>query len=263
MNGIIWSLLFVLVFSWPTVSYTEGETAEQKGLRIAREVEEASKGFVGERARMKMILIDAHGSRVERQMTGMVMEVDDDGDRSLMNFETPLDVQGTKMLTWSRRDADDDQWLYIPSVRRVRRITSRQQSSSFLGSEFSFEDLGSQEVAKYNHKFLRDEKHQGHDVWVIERRPKRASGYSKQVMYIRKDIKAATQVDYYDRREELLKTALFENYKQYRVGNRTLHRPDRIHMKNHQTRKESIFEWTGRELGVKHDPVEFDQRSLQ
>lgn len=246
--------------SWPLAAE---ETPEEKGLRLAREIEAANKGFVGERSRMKMILIDAHGSRVERQMNGQVMEVEGDGDRSLMSFETPLDVKGTKMLTWSKKEGDDEQWLYLPSVRRVKRITSRQQSASFLGSEFSYEDLGSQEIEKYNYKHLRDETHSGKTIWVIERKPKNTSGYSKQIMYVRSDIKSAAKVEYYDRREELLKVATFEDFKATKVGGKTLYRPQRITMKNVQTKKESIFEWLERELGVTHNPLDFEQRTLR
>jgi outer membrane lipoprotein-sorting protein len=259
----LFRLILLCAASLSLTAPTFAETPEEKGLKIARQMEAANKGFIGERARMRMILIDAHGSRVEREMTGMVMEAEGDGDRSLMSFETPLDVQGTKMLTWSKKNEDDDQWLYIPSVRRVKRITSRQQSSSFLGSEFSFEDLGSQEVEKYNYKFLRDEKRDGRDIWVLERVPKRTSGYSKQIMYVRQDILSPVQVDYYDRRNELLKIATFDGYRTFTVNGRRIHRPSSIHMKNVQTRKESIFDWNERELGVKHNPVDFEQRNLR
>jgi hypothetical protein len=261
MNRTFASLILCLFcFLSPTI---QAETPEEKGLRLAREIEAAGKGFIGERSRMKMILIDAHGSRVERQMTGMTMEVDGDGDRSLINFESPLDVQGTKMLTWSKKTEDDEQWLYLPSVRRVKRITSRQQSASFLGSEFSYEDLGSQEVDKYTYKWIRDHVVDGKPVWIIERFPKRTSGYSKQVLTVRQDIKAAVKVEYFDRRGELLKVAEFLGYREFKVGGRTHHRPSSIHMKNVQTRKESIFEWQQREIGVAHNATDFEQRNLR
>lgn len=255
--GLIFFTLFILPL------HLNAETPEEKGLRIAKMMEEQNDGFLGESSDMLMVLIDAHGSRVERKMDGKVMEMDDDGDRSLIDFQSPLDVRGTKMLTWSHKDDDDDQWLYLPSVRRVKRISSSGQSSSFLGSEFSFEDLGSQEIEKFNFKFLKDDKVNGHDVWVLERVPKESSGYSKQVMSVRKDIKAPIKIEYYDRREELLKIAEFEDFEKFEVGDETFHRASKIHMKNQQTRKESIFEWKDRKLGVKHSPADFQQRSLR
>lgn len=255
--GLIFTCLFFIT------SQLQAETPEEKGLRIAKMMEAQNKGFVGESSNMLMVLIDAHGSRVERKMDGKIMEVDDDGDRSLMDFRSPLDVRGTKMLTWSHKDGSDDQWLYLPSIRRVKRISSSGQSSSFLGSEFSFEDLGSQEIEKFNFKFLKDKKIQGHDVWVLERTPKESSGYSKQIMYVRKDIKTPLKIEYYDRREELLKTAEFKDFKKFDVGDKSFHRALKIHMKNKQTQKESIFEWEDRKLGVKHSKADFQQRTLR
>lgn len=257
------TLITTFIFLAMSILTAKAQTPEEKGLAIARQIEAANKGFVGEESKMKMVLIDAHGSKVERAMIGKVMEVESEGDRSLSIFESPLDVQGTMMLTWSKKESDDEQWLFLPSVRRVKRITSRQQSASFLGSEFSYEDLGSQEIEKYNYKWLKDEKKNGQDVWVVERVPKKTSGYSKQIMYVRKDLKSPIQVDYYDRRNELLKTAEFDQFKAYTVAGKKLNRPHRIHMKNLQTKKESIFEWEERQLGVKHNPQDFEQRSLR
>lgn len=254
----LWPLVFALL--WQSGF---AETPAEKGLRIAKEMEAENIGFNGESSKMKMILIDAHGSRVEREMRGKVMEVKDDGDKSLITFESPLDVRGTKMLTWSHKEQDDDQWLYLPSVRRVKRITSRNQSASFLGSEFSYEDLGSQEIDKFNYLFLRDDKLADKDIWVLERTPKKSSGYSKQIMYILKDIKTPVKVEYFDRRGELLKTAIFSKIKPHQHGGRTFHRAGQIHMKNVQTQKESIFEWTERTLGVAHNDADFEQRALR
>lgn len=254
----LWPLLFALF-----MQAGFAETPAEKGLRIAREMEAQNQGFSGESSKMKMVLIDAHGSRVEREMTGKVMEVSDGGDRSLMTFESPLDVRGTKMLTWSYKEQDDDQWLYLPSVRRVKRITSRNQSASFLGSEFSYEDLGSQEIDKFNYLFVRDDKIDQKDVWVLERTPKKSSGYSKQIMYVLKDVKTPQKVEYFDRRGELLKTATFSDIKPHQHEGRTFHRAGKIHMKNVQTQKESIFEWTQRTLGVTHNVSDFEQRALR
>lgn len=259
MRRIFTCFLFVMFPFFSTLA----QTPEEKGLRIAEQMQAENEGFKGENSQMQMILIDAHGSRVERDMIGKVKEVDGDGDRSLMNFQSPLDVRGTKMLTWSHKDENDDQWLYLPSLKRVKRISSSGQSSSFLGSEFSFEDLGSQEIDKYNFKFLKDDKVGEHDVWVLERTPKQKSGYSKQVMFVRKDIKAPVKIEYYDRREELLKTAEFQDFQTFKVGDREFHRASKIHMKNVQTKKESIFAWNERELGVSHPNSEFEQRSLR
>ena len=132
-----------------------------------------------------------------------------------------------------------------------------------MGSEFSYEDLGSQELEKYKHKFLREEKKEGHDVWVLERVPNFKSGYSKQIIYIIKKYHNPILVEYYDRRGGKLKTAYFKDYVNYKVKNKSLWRASSIHMKNHQNKKESIFNWENRKLGVEISSRKFSKNSLK
>lgn len=156
----------ILIFLTILINFSlvAAESASEKGLRIVNEIKKHNDGFIGESSTMKLILINAFGDRVVREMKGKILEVEKDGDKSLIEFFNPKDVKGTKMLTWSHKDKDDDQWLYLPSVRRVKRISSRNKSSSFMGSEFSYEDLGSQEISKYTYEFLKDAKEAGKDV---------------------------------------------------------------------------------------------------
>jgi hypothetical protein len=239
------------------------QSAEQKGLKIAQDMEKANIGYLGESSQMRMVLIDAYGAKTTRLMEGLVKEVEGDGDKSLSVFLNPQDVKGTLMLTWSHKEADDDQWLFLPSVRRVKRINSSNQSSSFMGSEFSYEDLGSQELEKYDFKLIRDDKVEKEAVWVLERVPKKKSGYSKMTMYVSKKMMNPVKVDYYDRKGELLKTGIFSEFKAYKVGKKTLYRASSIHMKNVQTKKESLITWDKRELGINHPERSFDQAALK
>ena len=204
---IIWAIFL-------SISLTLAMTIEEKGLKIAKEMRDANIGFIGEEADMKMLLIDAYGAEIPREMKGKVKEVPNDGDKSLSVFITPKDVKGTKMLTWSHKNKDDDQWLYLASFKRIKRISSRSKSSSFMGSEFSFEDLGSQEVEKYNFKYLRDEKVGSEDTVVIERTPKSKSGYSKQVVWNSTKYNNPIKIQYFDRKGELLKEGVFSDFKE-------------------------------------------------
>ena len=242
------------------------ETAEKKGLRIAMETNKFNSGFQGESSKMIMKLYDAHGASTERIMKGKTLEVKGDGDKSLSIFEKPLDVKNTKMLTWSHKEGDDDQWLYLPSFKRWKRISSNNKSSSFMGSEFSFEDLGSQEPEKYNYKWLRDEKisvdGSSVNAWVLERKPKKKSGYSKQVLWMDQDKKNPAKIEYYDRKGELLKTAEFSKFKSYKISGKTVWRPNIISMKNIQTKKSSTIEWQNRKLGQKFKSKEFKKSNI-
>ncbi|MCF8059885.1 MAG: outer membrane lipoprotein-sorting protein [Bacteriovoracaceae bacterium] len=257
MRGLF--LCFCLV--WVGLSFSA--TPEEKGLEIAKKMQAANNGFIGEESLMEMVLIDAYGAKTTRLMKGMVMEVTDDGDKSISIFQNPKDVKGTKMLTHTHKSDDDDQWLYLPTVRRVKRISSSNKSSSFMGSEFSYEDLGSQEIEKYNYKWLSDIKIGDATGWKMERVPKTKSGYSKMIMYISSKYMNPVKVEYFDRKAELLKVAVFSNFKGFKAGGKSLWRSNKIHMKNVQTKKESIFEWKERSLGVKHKDIDFNKTALQ
>lgn len=239
------------------------ETPDQKGLRIAKLIETKNSGFMGEKSVMEMVLIDAHGTRVTRKLEGKVKEIKNDGDKSISIFLNPQDVKGTKMLTHSHKIGDDDQWLYLPSLKRVKRISSRGKSASFMGSEFSYEDLGSQETEKYDHNFVKDGKVGKHSVWILDRKSKAKSGYSKQLMYVSKKFHAPVKIEYFDRKGELLKVGEFSGFKTFKVKGKELYRSSTIHMKNLQTKKQSILNWQKRKLGVSYKERDFSKNRLK
>jgi hypothetical protein len=163
------------------------------------------------------------------------------------------------MLTWTHKKGSDDQWLYLPALKRVKRITSRNKSGSFMGSEFAYEDLGSQEIEKYSHKFVAEESLNGRKTWKLERVPTdKKSGYSKLVTWIDQKYMNAVKVDYYDRRGSLLKTATFSNWKKFGK----YWRAAKIEMINKQTRKKSLLVWSNRKLGQSYDDDDFDKDEL-
>ncbi len=125
--------------------------------RSHKEVDARDQGFGDTSSVLTMTLRNRHGEEVTRQMRSRALEVADDGDKSMIIFEDPADVKGTALLTFSHKTADDDQWLYLPALKRVKRISSSNKSGPFMGSEFAYEDLSSQEVEKYTYKYLRDE----------------------------------------------------------------------------------------------------------
>ena len=236
------------------------ETPQEKGLRIATETDKFNEGYAGETSQMEMVLINAHGDETTRKMDSKVLEQSNDGDRSIITFLSPADVKGTKMLTWTHKKENDDQWLYLPSLKRVKRISSRNKSGAFMGSEFAYEDLGSQEVEKYTYKWLRDEKIDGRPSWVMERVPTdKRSGYSKQVYWVDQEYRQATKIDFFDRKGEILKTFTFEGYTQYGK----YWRPTKIEAVNHQTKKRSRLTWQGRKLGTAPPKDAFSKDALE
>lgn len=226
-------------------------TPEQKGLEISKKVDLANSGFIGETANMQLTLINAQGDKIIRKLSTKVKEVPSDGDQSLNTFELPADVKGTKMLTHTHKKADDDQWLFMPNLNRVKRISSRNKTASFMGSEFSYEDLGSQEVEKYTYKFIKEGKLKNRKVWIIERYPtNKKSGYKKQIAYIDQGMMTTTQVDYFNRRGDLLKVAVFSDFKEFTIKNKKMFRAGKIFMDNKLTRKQSELLWLSRKVGM-------------
>ncbi|MDW1945522.1 outer membrane lipoprotein-sorting protein, partial [Vibrio sp. Vb0599] len=202
---------------------------------IAQERKARDEGWGDSIATMEMILKNAQGESSTRLMRLKSLEVEGDGDKGLTIFDQPRDVTGTAFLNHSHTIGADDQWLYLPALKRVKRISSRNKSGPFMGSEFAYEDLSSFEIEKYRFNHLKDEKFNGQDVFVLEQIPTdKNSGYTKQVVWLDKAHYRPLKVEFYDRKGALLKTLTFANYKQY------LDKYWRAHtmaMMNHQTGK--------------------------
>ena len=237
------------------------DTAEEKGLAIAQEADTRDSGFKDFKANLVMVLRNRHGEESVRDMRSRTLEVDKDGDKTLVIFDQPRDVKGTALLSFSHKVGSDDQWLFLPALKRVKRIASNNKSGPFMGSEFAYEDITSQEVEKYTYKYLRDEIYEGQDCFVIERYPvDKKSGYTRQVVWIDKSEYRTQKVDYYDRKNDLLKILTFKNYKHYLDQ---YWRPDEMLMVNHQTGKSTTLIWTDYNFRNGLTSRDFDKNSLK
>jgi len=234
------------------------------GEEVAVEVEKARRGFSDSKSRLVMTLINASGDKSLREMNNKMLEKPKgsktEGDKSIIVFLSPADVKGTGLLTYERLDRDDDQWLYLPALRRIKRIASKNKSGSFMGSEFAYEDISAQSLEKYTYSnAVNEETLNGIACYKYERYPKsKYSGYTKQVVWADKKNFITMKTDYYDRKQELLKTAIFSDYKKmkgvWRIG--------KIHMKNHQNKKETILEWQEDEIQTGLQERDFTKRML-
>ena len=236
------------------------EDLARKGLEIARAANLANKGFVAEQAVVTMQLINAHGDVTRRKLAIVTLEGREDGDRSKVVFEWPPDVKGTKLLTWTHKRGDDDQWLYLPAIKRTRRISGSNKAGSFMGSEFAYEDLVGAEPEKFTYRYLDQVKVAGRDSDHFERFPvDRNSGYGRQVVWLDKEYQNPVRVEYYDRGNVLLKVATPADYR--RLG--ALWRATLVTMENVLTKKRSIFTWESRQLGAPLSPSQFDSARLE
>jgi outer membrane lipoprotein-sorting protein len=244
-----------------TISPVWALTNEEKGLKIAQKADELDTGWGDQKQTLEMILRNKQGKESSRQIRGRSLEVTGDGDKSMSIFDTPSDVKGTAFLSFTHVNKPDDQWLYLPALKRVKRIASKNKSGPFMGSEFAFEDMSSQEVDKYTYKWLRDEKLDGKDVYVIERVPvDKNSGYTRQIVWGDKKIYQPMKVEFYDRKNSLLKTLMFIEYKQYLDK---FWRPEQMHMTNHQNGKSTLLKFSDYSFNNGLSDRDFDRNSLK
>jgi len=239
----------------------QSQDGEQRGLEIARAAKAYDDGFTDFTANMIMTLKNKAGRTSTRLIRIRTLEVEGDGDKSLSIFDEPADVKGTAMLTYTHGLKPDDQWLYLPALKRVKRISSRNKSGPFMGSTFAFEDLGSQEIEKYSYNYLRDEPCGDWTCHVVERFPAyEHSGYTRQVVWVDSEGYRIVRAEYYDRKKALLKTMVAGDFEQF-LGH--YWRPGSMNMENHQTGKSTLLEWTDYQFKTGLNERDFRSQSLK
>lgn len=229
--------LAVLLMAALAATPASGQTAEEKGYEIAARSDRSDRGFTDSKVLLTMTLRNKAGRESKRTLSIKTLEVADEnlGDRSLMTFDSPSDIEGTSLLSHAKILDPDDQWLYLPALKRVKRISSVNKSGPFVGSEFAFEDFTALELNKYSYKYLRSEPCGGMTCDVVERYPRyKHSGYTKQVSWIDQKEFQVRKVEFYDRRDELFKTLAIEDYREYEGG---IWRPHTMFMVNHKSGK--------------------------
>jgi hypothetical protein len=192
------------------------------------------------RVETAMVLINNRGEQRERATSGVVKLQPNGVDSKLVvKFIMPPDIRGTGVLQIEHGESDDDLWIYLPALRKSRRLVANNKKDSFVGSDFSYGDITLPKVTQYRHTLLRAEKIDEHDCYVVESVPasdtvKANSGYSKKITWVRADNFVESMVEYYDLAGRLLKTQ--------RTGRHQLMEPDKgrwfvMHreMTNHQS----------------------------
>ncbi|MCF2949819.1 outer membrane lipoprotein-sorting protein [Paraglaciecola aquimarina] len=244
-----------------TLGLAHGQTAQEKGLAIAKERKARDLGWGDSVAEMSMILRNANGDEAERKMRMKSLEIKDDGDKGLTIFDQPLDVKGTAFLNFSHALKPDDQWMYLPKLSKVKRIRSKNKSGPFMGSEFSYEDMSSFELEKFKFKYLKDDKFEGQNCFVIEQVPTdKNSGYSKQLVWVDKKHYRALKVEFYDRKNSFLKELLNLEFELYLDK---YWRPMRVEMFNEQTSKSTDLVTHSIEFKTGLNDNDFNQGSLK
>ncbi|MEO0370188.1 MAG: outer membrane lipoprotein-sorting protein [Pseudomonadota bacterium] len=239
------------------------ETAAQKGFRIANQSANNETGWRDLAVKGEMILYSANGNSSTRRFESRTVEnANNSGSRSLLIFDWPGDIRNTALLTHSFDTAKDDQWLYLPAVRKVRRISSSGRSGAFVGSEFAYEDMLDQNVNEFSHEWIRQAPcpNAPGTCDVINRDPKGSSSYSIQTVWVDQQQRLTRMIQYFDRRGSHLKTL---SVSQYRRFNGAYWRPMSMDMVNHLTGKRTRLNWSNYRFNVGVNPTNFTPNALR
>ena len=238
------------------------QSAANKGEDIARRADAAGSGYGDFTVAGEMTLRTANGATSSRKFETSTVELEGGrASRSLLVFDWPGDIRGTALLTHGYKSKQDSQWLYLPSVGRVKKIAGSGRSGSFVGSEFAYEDMVEQDVSNYKHVWLRDEAcpNGAGQCHLLQRVPRHSSGYSQQAVWLDKAALRYQVIQYYDRRGQLSKTLSMRNYKKYKGK---FWRPSQMTMVNHQTGKSTILDWSGYRFNVGLNPNAFTREAM-
>lgn len=229
----------------PAPDFTTADPAVH-GREIAEHADRYDQGWVDEVSQGEMTLFDADGDSVRRTISRIVLERPEEGDKIITKFLSPAEIKGVAALTHENPGSSDDNWLYLPATKRVRRISGANNTASFQGTEFTYEDLANLDPREYEWRFLRETTLAlgGADVPVleVEARPTyQDTGYSREVISYHAEHWRIERIDYYDLSGRLLKSRTAGDW-------RHLHdrfwRPFSLVMENHQTKKRTVLEQT-------------------
>ena len=239
------------------------QDAAARGLEIAREAERRDAGWRDAQVAMTMVLQDRKGATRERTLRMMMLEVPGEkgGDKSIAIFDSPPDLKGTILLTHTRIGTDDNQWLYLPGLKRVKRISSSNKTGAFFASEFAYEDIAAPEVGRFSYRYLGQTGCRSLTCNIVEERPNYSnSGYAKLVAYIDTQAYRTQRIEYFDRRGALLKVLDFGGYRKVGGG---FWRPQTLTMSNKKTGRTTVLRYGPWSLGIGLTDAIFSQQNLR
>lgn len=216
----------------------------QDGTEIMRRVKDRPDGET-RTVEVELKLINKRGDERVRKLKSYSKDYGAD-KKTIMFFTHPGDVKGTGFLTWDYDDPkkEDDKWLYLPAMKKVRRISSSSAKTDyFMGTDFTYDDMGSRNVEEDTHKFLREETYEGNKCWVIESVPvARGELYTRKVLWVRQDCLMPVRVEFYDKLNKLhrlltvqsiVKVGQFWSYEKETMENVQTHHKTVISFSNH------------------------------
>ena len=235
------TVVLTILFAFSSLTAQENLTAKQ----IADKSFNATK-LAGSEAVSTMTIIDSKGRERVRKIAQVTkLYQNGDTEKKLIRFLSPADVKGTALLTYDYNDKDDDMWLYMPALRKTRRIISSEKAKSFMGSEFSYADITPPTLDDFNYKKSGEEAAAGTMCWKIEMIPidddiADENGFSKKISFIGENDFVIRKAIYYDLDEELHKELSVKEIKKLDIKNHK-YRPMHMIMVNKQNDRKSIL----------------------
>ncbi len=235
------------------------QSAVEKGRLIAEKVDSADSGWHDAQASLVMQLATKSGQSAKRELAFSSLEAKG-GDQSLIRFVAPKDVQDTALLTHAKSTGADEQWIYLPALKRTTRISGTTKASPFMGSEFAYEDFVAADVDKFSYQYLRDEPCGALACAVVERVPTyEGSGYSKQMVWIDREAWRIQKISFFNKRGQLAKSLTASSWKQYQDR---FWRAQDLLMVNHLTGASTRLSWGSFTFRAGLSPQIFNSTSL-
>lgn len=215
-----------------------------------------------ERGVVEMVLIsEADDQRQLRSMEIMGKTGQGEDDLNLVRFLAPPTVRGTAVLTVEATGRADDQWLYLPALRKTKRIASTQRTQRFAGTDFTYEDLRSENFPAWTYRKLDDARVQEADCYAVEATPKQPdeTGYAKRVIYVEKARFLVFQIEFFDKQGRHQKTLTNRDWEQVDG----LWRSRQAMMEDHQRRTKTIWRFTERQINPGLPDNTFTEANLE
>jgi hypothetical protein len=233
----------------------------------ASEIADKAAGAIDFDALEMTITLDIHDNRGNVRTRNIAVATRTFGEttKTLIRFLSPADVRGTSMLIHDHEKGGDDMWIYMPALRRTRRIAGSERSASFMGSEFTNADMGSRDTDDLNHKLTGSETVNGRDCWIIESVPETSehaeeNGYSRMVAFIDKANYHTYRVNYYDLNNELHRIMTIDDY---RRQSGTSYFAFSTEVQNVQNKRKSVMVVDNFQDGSQLDESNFEVQALE
>lgn len=206
MKRIVFSVLLALGLSTAaTVSSANADVPDAEALMKEAHLNMYYSGDDGS-ARVAMTITDKNGKTRGRDFTILRKDLAEGGEqRYYVYFYEPNDVRRTTFMAWKNPSGDDARWIYVPSLDLVKPLSANDKKSSFVGSDFAYEDVSGRHWSEDAHKFAREEEKDGYQTWVIESTPKSSDYFAKKTTWIDKASKLIVREEYFDTKGEVLK----------------------------------------------------------